>query len=82
MEQLQWVLDNWGAIVAALSILVSLASAITRLTPTKHDDEVVAAVQEALGRVSLLHPPGSPTSIKPPGARPTWGEDVDLDEEG
>lgn len=74
MEQLQWLADNWGAILVGLSALLSLASAITRLTPSPKDDEVVSVLQDAIGRLSLLDHHDSPRTVKGPLAR-TWRSD-------
>lgn len=58
MSAIEWVLGHWEELVGAFALLVALASAITKLTPSKKDDVFVASIQELLGRLSLLNHQG------------------------
>lgn len=51
---MQWVIDNWQGVALVVTAVISLASAITALTPTPKDDAVVRKLYriiEALGLV-------------------------------
>ncbi len=41
MHVIEWIRDNWGAILQILTLIVSLASAISTLTPTDADNRWV-----------------------------------------
>ncbi len=61
---MSWVLEHWEIVLAAV---VAAATAITRITPSPKDDEVVGKVKSALSRLSLLHPLDSGKDWKMPG---------------
>ena len=51
---MQWLIDNWDGVVAVIGGIVTVASAVTALTPTPHDDRIwskVYKIIEALGLV-------------------------------
>ena len=50
---MNFLLDNYLNIFAALGALVTAATAITALTPNKRDDEIVGKVRAVLEFVSL-----------------------------
>lgn len=51
---LDFVTDNWPAILAGLWALDRLADIVARLTPTKKDDAVVAKFHWALEKLASL----------------------------
>lgn len=55
---MEWITDNWGAITSLIIGLLSVASIITKLTPSPKDDAVVAKL---LAWVSFLQPRGAGT---------------------
>ena len=71
---IQWVAGHWGEITAAVGALIALATGVTRLTPTKKDDAALAIVVQLLGRLSVLHPPGTRPGPKLPGTRPAQNQ--------
>lgn len=68
MDALTWLLENGDTLSGIVTLVVALASAITRLTPTKSDNKVVAAAQAALERFSVLNPRGAERLLKLPAA--------------
>ena len=54
MEQITWVFDNWVAIMATVTGLMTVASAITALTPTPRDDLFVAKLYKVIEKVALV----------------------------
>lgn len=69
-EAIDWIVDNWDLLAGGAAALLTLATTITRLTPTPADDEWLAHVIGVVGRFSWLHPSGG---WKAPGARPDVG---------
>ena len=49
MEIVSWVLANFGVISSVLLGLLSVASLVTKLTPSPKDDRVVARIQQVVG---------------------------------
>ncbi len=50
---MSWILDNYVNILAATSAVIAAATAITKLTPSKRDDEVVSKVRKVLEFISI-----------------------------
>lgn len=48
MDTINWITENWGGIMLAVTSTVTAAAAITALTPTPKDDVIVAKVRKAL----------------------------------
>lgn len=63
---MQWITENWQSMLGILMGALTLASAITKLTPTPKDDEVVRKI---IAWLSFLQPRGA-GSIKLPGTAP------------
>lgn len=53
---LQFIVDYGPTVVAAVTALVTVASAAARLTPTQSDDKVVDAVLRILNFLALNKP--------------------------
>ncbi|MCP4239426.1 MAG: hypothetical protein GY772_02585 [bacterium] len=68
---MDWLLENWTAVVAAA---LTVATIITRLTPTPRDDAALATVRGLLGRLSVLEHRDTGRVAKLPGAKPAPGE--------
>lgn len=68
-EILAWLIANAATIVTVVTAVVAAASAITRLTPNKTDDKVVAVIQQIIGFFSALQPHGGESTLKAPGTR-------------
>lgn len=58
-EIINWCMENWQHILAAIGAAVTLATAVVKLTPTPKDDAVLAKVIGVLSALSLVNPDGS-----------------------
>lgn len=67
---MQWLTENYQTLIAVLFGVLSVASAITKLTPSPKDDAVVAKI---LAWLSFLQPKGA-GSVKLPLTRPAQPE--------
>lgn len=50
---MQWVVENWEAILAAVTAVVTAASAIAALTPTPKDDAIVGKLYKVIDVLAL-----------------------------
>jgi len=55
---MEWINENWGSIISVTIGILSVASVITKMTPSPKDDAVVAKL---LAWVSFLQPRGAGT---------------------
>ncbi len=55
---MEWINENWGSIISVTIGVLSVASVITKMTPSPKDDAVVAKL---LAWVSFLQPRGAGT---------------------
>ena len=53
---MEWVSEHWGSIVSILMGVLSVASGITKLTPSPKDDAVIAKL---IAWLSFLQPRGA-----------------------
>lgn len=53
VNNMNYVIENWDAIVVALLAVVGAASVIAKLTPTTKDDEIVAKIKAVLDVIAL-----------------------------
>jgi len=53
MEAINWIVDNWAAVIAAIGTIVIAARAIVLLTPTPKDDTILASIVDFLKKVGL-----------------------------
>jgi len=60
---MDFIAEHWEVGLAAL---LALASIITRITPTPKDDQALATVRRALGRLSILEPKDTHRLLKLP----------------
>ncbi len=60
---MDFIAEHWELGLAAL---LALASIITRITPTPKDDQALATVRRALGRLSILEPSDTGKTLKLP----------------
>lgn len=51
MELVQWVKDNYAAILQALGALYTVLLIVVKLTPTPKDDELLSKVQGIILKV-------------------------------
>jgi len=51
MELVQWVKDNYSAILQALGALYTVLLIVVKLTPTPKDDELLSKVQGLILKV-------------------------------
>jgi len=49
---MNWIVANWDQVVIVLMALVTAATAVTALTPTKTDDKVMSFVLRVLNVVA------------------------------
>ncbi len=57
MDLINWVSANWAQIGVAVLAVVGAASAIAKLTPTTHDDEIVQKILDFLNALALNKKP-------------------------
>ena len=60
---MDWIINHWKDIAAIFGIVVALASAIVKLTPTQKDDNILARIIKVLVVLSLYNEDG--TSYEP-----------------
>lgn len=56
---MEWVQNNWKALLAVIGAAVALATAVVKLTPTQKDDNALSKVIKVLSALSLCNPDGS-----------------------
>ena len=57
MDAINWLTENWSAIVAIVGGMVTVASIIVKLTPSQTDDEWLASIRGVLEKLALNSPP-------------------------
>ena len=50
---MEWLIENWDKILLALTSIVTGASIIARLTPTKKDDKVIEAIMKLINVIAI-----------------------------
>jgi hypothetical protein len=55
---MEWLIANWGSLISVIIGVLSVASVITKMTPSPKDDAVVAKL---LAWISFLQPRGAGT---------------------
>jgi len=55
MAVLEWIFNNWDAIIAAYFAIVGAASAVVKLTPTLKDDHVLKNIIRFVGKFIALN---------------------------
>jgi hypothetical protein len=53
MEAINWIQENWAAVLSVLTALVTLASAVSALTDTPKDDAVVSKLKRFIDMLAL-----------------------------
>ena len=53
MEAINWIQENWAAVLSVLTALVTLASAISAMTDTPKDDAVVSKLKRFIDMLAL-----------------------------
>lgn len=48
-----FVIENWDSILLGLTSLVTVASVVTKFTPSKSDDEYTAKALEWISKIAL-----------------------------
>lgn len=56
---MEWIQAHWKDILAIIGGVVTVASLIVKLTPTKKDDSVLAKIIKILAVLGLFNPDGS-----------------------
>ncbi|MEY5098735.1 MAG: hypothetical protein RJA36_1454 [Pseudomonadota bacterium] len=70
---MRWIMENWDDLVLIVTGLVTVASIIVKLTPSKTDDELLAAVRRFVERLALNGEPTKPPATpQPPRSRPPY----------
>lgn len=69
MKIIEWFASNWDVILMVSGAVLSLASIVTKLTPTPTDDKVVDFIKNLLARLSVLQPKGV-SGVKAPLTKP------------
>lgn len=54
-EIITWIKTNWSAICSIIGQIVVLATAITALTPTPKDDEILLSIKKFLSIFGILN---------------------------
>ncbi len=55
IEAIEWIQNNWGALIQIYLMTVGLASAIIKLTPTVRDDLWLKKVLRFTGKIIALN---------------------------
>ena len=71
MEAIKWLAEHYDEILAIIGALLTVASIVTKLTPTPKDDEVL---RQLLAWFSVLQPRGQ-GSVKLPFSKPRSDDD-------
>jgi len=50
---MDWIINNWDNVLAAIGAASVLAAALAKVTPNKTDDAIVAKVQKVLDVLAL-----------------------------
>jgi hypothetical protein len=50
---MEWIFQNWDALLTAATAIITAAAAITALTPSPKDDNIVAKVRKVLDVLAL-----------------------------
>ena len=58
-QVIQWCSENWQGVLAVLGGVVTVATAVVKLTPTPKDDAILAKIISVLAALSLVNPDGS-----------------------
>ena len=58
---MEWITANWKDILTIITGVIAVASVVTRLTPTKVDDNVLGYIVKF---IDVLSVPTKPTEIK------------------
>lgn len=54
---MEWVIQNWDNIALIVTSIVTAASIVVRLTPTKRDDEALGKVMRILNFIAINKKP-------------------------
>ena len=54
MEYINWIIEHWVEILAALTSLVTVASTVTKFTTTPRDDEWCAKIYGWIEKIALV----------------------------
>jgi hypothetical protein len=49
---MEWFSDNWPALLAIAGLVIALAEAVVRLTPTPEDDKVVSKIRRVYEKLT------------------------------
>lgn len=50
---IEYITQNWAAIIAVVTAVVTAASAIANLTPTETDNKIVDAIKKLINTLAL-----------------------------
>ena len=50
---MDWIADNWPAIVNLIAMVIAFASAVSALTPSKRDDDLVGKLSRLVDFLAL-----------------------------
>lgn len=56
---MEWLNEHWKDILAIISGIIGVATAVVKLTPTQKDDTVLARIVKVLEALSLCNADGS-----------------------
>jgi len=54
---IEWVMNNSETLIASVTGIVSVASVVAKLTPTKTDDKIVFAILKLVDIIALNNKP-------------------------
>ena len=57
MEECTWVINHWGELTLIVTGVISIASVITKLTPTEVDNKFVALILKSVELLALNSKP-------------------------
>ena len=53
MEYINWIGENWESVLAVITAVVTLASAISAVTDTPKDDAIVSKIKRLIDALAL-----------------------------
>ncbi len=50
---MDWIVNNWGAILAAIPMVIGIATIITKLTKNETDDKILAFFMKLVDLIAI-----------------------------
>lgn len=56
---MNWIVEHWKDVLAIIGGIVTVASLITKITPSQKDDNILAKIIKILAVIGIFNPDGS-----------------------